>query len=140
MDVQELDQSQRPAAPIETISPGELSRRLKEKGTEVAETGTQIENRDHAGSEIASIFRLNGDPDFQWFMKQFIDPEYDRAFVALRNPAMREAGDTLEVVQARYVALREVKVGMLERELAHRTLLDPNDQVIPRLRREIDRL
>lgn len=135
-----LDQSQKPAEPIETISPGELSRRMKQPGLEVADTGTQAENREHAAAEISSIFKLKDDSDFQWFVKQFIDPEYDKAFLALRNPAMRQPGETLELVQARYVALREVKVGMLERELSHRSLLDPNDQEVLRLRKEIDRL
>jgi hypothetical protein len=135
-----LDQSQKAAEPIETISPGELSRRLKEPGVEVVDTGTQGENRQHAAGEIASIFRLKGDSDFQWFVTQFIDPEYDKAFAALRNPAMRQKDETLETVQARYMALREVKIGMMERELAHRSLLDPNDQEVFRLRKEIDRL
>jgi hypothetical protein len=140
MSLEDLDQSQRPAEPIQQISPGELSRRLKEPGMEVADTVTARENREHAASEISSIFALQGNPDFQWFVREFIDPEYDKAFAALRNPAVRQPGETLELVQARYVALREVKVGMMERELAHRQLLDPNDQEVLRLRKEIDRL
>jgi hypothetical protein len=140
MSLEELDQSQRPAEPIQQISPGELSRRLKEPGLEIADSGTAKENRENAAAEISSIFQLQGDPNFQWFVKTFIDPEYDKAFAALRNPAVRQPGETLELVQARYVALREVKVGMMERELAHRELLDPNDQQIAKLRQEIDRL
>jgi hypothetical protein len=141
MSLEDLDQSQRPAEPIQSITPGELSRRMREPGLEVAEISEDAQaNRDHASQEISSIFRLQGDPDFQWFMREFVNPEYDKAFAALRNPAMRQPGESLELVQARYLALREVKIGMLERELGHRELLDPNDQEVFRLRQEIDRL
>jgi hypothetical protein len=53
---------------------------------------------------------------------------------------MRMEGETLEGVQATYSALREVKVGMLEREIAHRELLNPRDEEIPRLRERLSRL
>lgn len=98
------------------------------------------ENRRRAAAEISTIFELNGDRNFQWFIREFIDGPYTKAFDALRSQTMRMEGETLETVQARYVALREVKVGMLEREIAHRELIDPRDEEISRLRERLSRL
>jgi hypothetical protein len=111
-------------------------------GAERADVDSEAahENRLRAAAEISSIFELKANRDFQWFVREFIDKGYDEAFRKLRMPNARMEGETLESVQMTYAALREVKVGMLEREIAHRELLNPRDEEIPRLRTLLDRL
>jgi hypothetical protein len=134
-----MDPSQRPAEPLQPVDARTLIRNLQ--GAEPIDDSPEAENnRMRAAAEISAIFELNKDRNFQWFMREFIDRPYNAAFDALRNPLMRQKDDTLEVIQAKYVALREVKVGMLEREIAHRELLNPRDEEIPRLRERLSRL
>jgi hypothetical protein len=70
------------------------------------------ENRRRAAAEISTIFELNGDRNFQWFVREFIDGPYTKAFDALRNQTMRMEGE----------------------------LIDPRDEEIPRLRERLSRL
>jgi hypothetical protein len=134
-----MDPSQRPAEPLQPVDARTLIRNLQ--GAEPIDDSPEAENnRMRAAAEISAIFELNKDRNFQWFMREFIDRPYNAAFDALRNPLMRQKDDTLEVIQAKYVALRDVKVGMLEREIAHRELLNPRDEEIPRLRERLSRL
>jgi hypothetical protein len=134
------DQSQRPAEPLPTVEPRTLIRNLQ--GAErVATTSVDAEaNRLRAAAEIAAIFELNENRTFQWFIREFIDKPYQEAFRKLRLPNARMEGESLEGVQMTYSAMREVKVGMLEREIAHRELLNPNDEEIPRLRQKLSLL
>lgn len=97
-------------------------------------------NRRRAAIEISAIFELSENPDFKWFMREFIDGPYEQAFLKLRDPRARLPEESLEMVQVTYFALRQAKAGMLEREIAHRELLDPRDEEIPRLRQKLSLL
>lgn len=135
-----MDPSQTPAEPLRRVDPAVLIRSLS--GAErVGDSSADAEaNRLRAAGEISAIFELNENGDFQWFMREFIDGPYEQAFLKLRDPRARLPEESLEMVQVTYFALRQVKSGMLEREIAHRELLNPRDEEIPRLRERLARL
>jgi hypothetical protein len=134
-----MDPAQKPAEPIEPLLAGALLRQLNPE-SDPADSEEAKENRAAAAREISMIFELKDLTAFKWFEKEFIDKPYQASFDALRDPRLREKNETLENIQQRYVALRAVKVGMLEREIAHREQIAPNDVEIPRLRAELERL
>jgi hypothetical protein len=96
-----------------------------------------IENRQRAANETSMIFELKDNRAFQWFEREFIQTAYAEAFAKLRDPNLRLPEESLQNIQMTYVALRKVRVGMLEREIIHRELLDPNDSALPRLREKL---
>jgi hypothetical protein len=133
-----MDQAQRAAEPLTPVSPASLIRSLKTPEEEASESPEAIENRQRAATEIAMIFELKDSRAFQWFVEQFLDSEYGKAFEALRSPYTKH--HEIADVQKQYVVLRKVKVGMLEREIAHREQLDPGDEMLPVLRSKLAQL
>jgi hypothetical protein len=137
MSEPELDQSQKAAPPLKPMAASELVRKLHTPGIEALSEDAAAaldENRKQAAVELASIFALQESPDFKWFEKTFIIEPYDEAFRKLRDPHAREEGETLEMVQTAYLALRTVRAGVLTREIIHRELIDPRDEQIAKLR------
>lgn len=120
-----LDQSQRAAEPTPRVNPNTLVGRLK--GAERVQDNDEAaaENRARAAAEISMIFELKDSTAFKWFEEEFIDKPYRASFDALRDPSTPI--EELPTVRARYAALKAVKIGIIEREIAHRDQLDPND-------------
>lgn len=135
-----MDPSQKAAEPLKPVKPAQLIRTMIGNEAEPAKSAEALDNRKRAADELTMIFELRGSAAFRWFQKEFIDARYQETFDALRDPAMRLPGETLECVQARYLALRKVKAGILEREIAHRELISPTDTEIAVLREELARL
>jgi hypothetical protein len=135
-----MDQSQKAAEPLKPVPTATLVRVLNSPEADPGSAQDSPEaqdNRQRASNEISMIFELKDSRAFQWFMREFIESAYQQAFDELRNPALRQKDVKLEDVQTRYVALRQVRVGMVEREIAHREQLDPNDEEIKRLREKL---
>jgi hypothetical protein len=143
---EQLDPSQRPAVPVKPVEAGELLRQLRTDRDAFLEavpeeTANAIKNnREHAQQEISMIFELNESQAFRWFMEEFVIPEYDRVFGQLRGIGEPPKPEDLPAIQVRYATLRGIRIGMLEREIAHRSRLDPNDSEIPRLREKLNLL
>jgi hypothetical protein len=135
-----VDPSQKAAEPLKPVEPKTFVRNLTGAERVVTDDADAEANRQRAAAEISAIFELKDNRNFQWFMREFIDRQYGEAFQKLRIPSARMENESLESVQMTYSALREVKVGMLEREIAHRELLNPRDEEIPRLRERLSRL
>jgi hypothetical protein len=133
-----MDPAQKPAEPIAKIKPSDLVRQILSPEADPADSPEAKENRARAGAEISMIFELKDSVAFKWFEKEFIDGPYRRAFDELRSPYVKP--EDLPKLQTTYVALRAIKVGMLEREITHREQIDPNDVEIARLRAELSRL
>lgn len=122
-----------PAAPTAEMSPGALIENLR-AGEPVVE-GTVRDNRANAARELEMIEELLASRAFQWFETEFIDKPYAASFEALRSKFTKP--EDLASVQQTYVALREIKSGCAERELAHRELISPTDPVIAVLRSKL---
>ncbi len=139
-----LDPSQKPAEPLQPVKPSVALKRLAideaAKEIESSEQPEAIENRQRAAAEISMIFELKDSSPFNWFMREFVDKPYQEAFDKLRDPRLLRKDESLEIIQQRYVALRAVRVGMIEREIAHREQIDPNDEQISELRRLLSSL
>ena len=138
-----LDPSQRAAEPLQPVAPSVALKRLslaEMEGTEPDpnESDEAVSNRQRAAAEISMIFELKDSVAFQWFEREFIDAAYSRAFEALRSPHVKP--EELPKLQTTYLALREVKAGMIEREIAHRELIDPHDEQVTELREKLARL
>jgi hypothetical protein len=130
-----MDQSQKAAEPIKAVAPATFIREMANPESDPAKDSPEaVENRRRAGAEISMIFELKDSRAFQWFMSEFIDKPYREAFDKLRDPRLRQKEESLETIQTNYVALRAVKAGMIEREIAHREQIDTNDPEVVRLR------
>lgn len=131
-----MDQSQRPAEPVQKLSAGQFIARTK--GAEAVESATAQENRVLAGQELSMIFELNDSRAYQWYEAEFVEKVFQEARDRFLSP------DTLPAempdARSRYLALKEVKKGMLEREIGWRTYLDPSDQEIGRLQMKLGAL
>src|SRR6266404_2278410 len=128
-----MDPSQKAAEPIDVVSPADLVRQLSNPEADPAESEEAKDNSKRAVAEISMIFELKESTAFKWFEREFIDRPYQEAFDKLRDPRQRQKDESLESIQTAYVALRAIKVGMLEREIVHREQIDPNDVEIKRL-------
>lgn len=135
-----MDQSQKAAEPLTPVKPSTFVRQSLQPEPDPNDSPEAQENRQRAAGEISMIFELKDNRAFQWFEKEFIDVAYQEAFDKLRNPTLRQKDESLELIQAQYVVLRKVKAGRLEREIAHRELLDANDEEIALLRSALERL
>jgi hypothetical protein len=136
-----MDPSQVAAVPLEPVQMSVLASKLRDPfpGIDIEPASNEaLENQTRARGEIASIFELKDNRAFQWFETEFIDKPYQEAFEALRSPYTKAAD--LAVVQLTYVTLRKIKVGLIEREIAHREQLDPNDALIPQLRERLSKM
>jgi hypothetical protein len=122
---EQLDPSQRAAVPLKPMSPGELLHKLKAPETHNPTTPEGKKNKARASAEMASIIDLQGSRAFEWFFDEFIEKPYRLAFDRYRSPSTPE--EQLVTARADYLALRTLRVGMLEREIAHRRQLDKND-------------
>ncbi len=123
------------ATPLNQLSARDLIARLKPEDFVELSPEAQ-ENRARAADELSSIYELRQSGAFQWFMAAFIDGPHRDALETLKNP------HTADLVNARtrYLALREIKVALLEREIQHRELMTPADEEIPRLREQLTQL
>lgn len=121
--------------PLPSLSASELLNLVRARKGEAADPVEQA-NEIRAANELASIYSLKNNPDFTWFMRTFLQPAYQKQFDALRSPTT----SNLTEVQSAYHALRDVLTGMLNSEIVHRTLLNPNDEEIPRLTRQMEAL
>src|SRR5882724_3796709 len=119
-----MEQSHKAAEPIHVVSPADLVRQLSNPEADPAQSEEAKDNRKRAAVEITMIFELKESSAFKWFEREFIDKPYQEAFDKLRDPKMREKEESFESIQTAYVALRAIKVGMLEREVAHREQMD----------------
>ena len=139
-----LDPAQRPAEPLPPVKPSVALKRMAmdEAAVEPApeQSPEAIDNSTRAKAEIATIFELKDSGAFNWFFSEFVEKPYQDAFNKLRDPRLRQKDETLENIQQRYIALREVRIGMLEREIAHREQLDDDDGQIYDLRRLLNSL
>lgn len=138
--MQDPEPSRRAAEPLQSLSPKELIRSLGLKEATQPE-GEELspeakENRLHAAKEISLIFELRNNRAFEWFEHEFIDKPYWEARRGLMNVAEADRGD-LPRIQTTYAALKQVKIGMLEREIAHREQINPNDEQIAILRERL---
>ena len=135
-----MEQSHKAAEPLKPIKPAALIRALEADEDEMAaQQSPEAEaNRQRAASEISMIFELKESTAFKWYQKEFVERLYLHAFNALRSPDVKP--EDLQKLQTTYLAMREVKAGMLEREITHREQLNPKDEEIPRLRDELARL
>lgn len=118
-----MDQSQMPAEPLESMTPGELVANLSQ--AEPVIEGSAKENRTNAARELEMITELTGSAAFQWFEKEFIDAPYAKAFEALRSK--RTKPEDFPDVRSTYNALQAIKADMIQREITHRELLSPTD-------------
>lgn len=135
-----MDQSQIAAEPLKSVSPTQFIKEFVNPETQPDPNSPEaVENRARAAQEISMIFELKDLVSFKWFIAEFIDKPYRAAFDALRDPRLRQDNETLENIQQRYVALRAVRVGMLEREIAHREQITPNDSFLHALREQLNR-
>jgi hypothetical protein len=134
------DQSQKAAEPLQRVEPAEFIRRLSvELATQPSEDSeTAKANRARAGNEISMIFELNSSRAFAWFESEFIDKPFREASEKLRNEFTTPSD--LPLVKMTYDALKKVKVGVLERHLAHLMQLNPSDAEIPKLRERLSLL
>lgn len=134
-----LDPSQRAAEPIKMVKASDLVRTLKPAVGAAPELSPQAQkNRDRAAAEIAMIFELRDARAFQWFMAEFFDKPFNEASEAYRSSDTPE--EDLPKVRARYLALKAVKAGIIEREIAHRRMMDPSDAEIFRLEQRLAQL
>lgn len=133
-----LDPSQRAAEPLKPIKTSVALRQLSQEPPKPSDSPEAKENRLRASAEVSMIFELKDLVAFQWFEKEFIDKAYRNAFDALRSPHVKP--EDLPKLQTTYVALRKVKAGLIEREIAHRELLDPTDDQLATLRETLSRL
>lgn len=140
MPSQDPEQSRRAAEPLPSLSPKELIRNLglEEAAQPEEELSDEAkENRLRAAKEISLIFELHNSRAFEWFEKEFIDKPYWEARRKLMGWVSDFKPGELEKTQVTYAALKQVKVGMLEREIAHREQINPNDEQIAILREKL---
>lgn len=135
-----MDPSQTAAEPLKSIPMSEILRRFREESPMPEEPASReaAENQTRARAEIASIFELKESRAFQWYEKEFIDKSYQEAFDKLRDSSTKS--DELVAVRLVYILMRGIKVGLIEREIAHRETLDPADEEIKRLREKLSRM
>jgi hypothetical protein len=140
MGDEHLDPSQRAAEPVKVIKASDLVRTLKQPPVGAApQISPQAQqNRDRAAAELSMIFELRDARSFQWFMAEFFEKPFIEASQAYRSDDTPE--EDLPKVRARYMALKTVKAGILEREIAHRRLMDPSDAEIFRLEQRLAQL
>lgn len=140
MGDEHLDPSQRAAEPVKLVKAADLVRTLKQPPVGAAPhiSPQAQQNRDRAAAELSMIFELRDARSFQWFMAEFFDKPFIEASQAYRSDDTKD--EDLSKVRARYMALKDVKKGILEREIAHRRLMDPNDTEIFRLEQRLAQL
>jgi hypothetical protein len=127
------------ASPLPSVSHSAFAQLLRaDTDQAVDESPEAAENRRRAAAELASIFELRENGAFQWFMESFIDTPYRNSRNAFRSSSTPV--DKLAQLHTRYVALREIKASMLEREIAHRELISPNDPEVAHLREQLELL
>lgn len=131
-----MDQSQMPAQPTPEMSARDLVATLSE--AEPVIEGNAKDNQQHAARELEMITELLSSRAFEWFEAEFIGKPYATAFASLRSKHTRP--EDLPGIQQTYIALREIKAGMIERELAHRELISPADPRNTFLRSKLDAL
>lgn len=100
----------------------------------VEKSEAQLENEKTAGEELALIFELSDSRAFQWFKTNCLDEKYREAEGLLKN---EHAKQTIEVIRARYFAVKDIYVWLIEREIAHRETTNPQDAEILRLREKL---
>lgn len=132
-----MDPSQKAAEPIKQLSVAELAS-MGKAAERVKESATAQENRQLAAQELAMIFELKENRPYKWFEAEFIDKPFQEAREKLRSPETKP--EELPVAHQRYLALKEVKAGMLEREIGWRKALDRTDSEIARLQMKLDAL
>lgn len=134
--MESMDPAQRAHEPLTPVKPADLIRSLHAEPTLVEENPDAAqaiaENRATAASELAMIFELQNSAAHQWFLEQFVSGPFRDASDALKSPNTKP--EELATVQTRYVTLRPIMAGIIEREIAHRDQLDPTDQEVFRLR------
>lgn len=133
-----LDQSQRAAEPVTPVKESTLIRSLKPFPPD--QSATAQGNRKMAADQLGSISALRKSSDFQWYEREFIDKPFRSVSEKLRGIIELDPHETIASVQTTYKALREVKAGLIEREISHRRLLNPNDEEIFRLSEVLDAL
>lgn len=134
-----MDPAQRAHEPGRPVKPADLIRTLHADPVLVEENPDAAqaiaENRATASAELAMIFELKESVAHQWFLEQFIAGPFRDASDALKSANTKL--EELAAVQTRYVTLRPIMAGIIEREIAHRDQLDPNDQEVFRLRERL---
>lgn len=128
-----MEQSHTSAEPLAQISVPALIRALDQQGP--ASSPEAEDNRKRAAAEITMIFELKESRAFRWYEKEFVDKLYRAAFEALRSPHTK--ADDLSALRTTYLALRGVKAGLIEREIAHREQISPGDPEISVLREQL---
>lgn len=128
-----MEQSQMPAEPLESMTPGQLVANLNQ--AEPVVEGSSKENRTNAARELEMITELVGSTAFQWFEKEFIDAPYAKAFEALRSKHTKI--EDFSDVRSTYNALQQIKADMVQREITHRELISPGDPRLAFLRMKL---
>lgn len=130
-----LDPSQRAAEPTPTGSLGDLrgAERVELANKPGQNADTVKANDLRAAAELAMINELKQSAAFQWFEAEFIDKPYAASFDALRAEATTEDDAFWRRINAKYVALREVKSGMIQREIVHLKRISPIEPAIAAL-------
>lgn len=142
MPNQDPEQSRRAAEPLPSLSSKELIRSLGlEEAAQPEEVSEEaVANRQHAATEISMIFELHNSRSFEWFEHEFIDKPYWEARRKLMTVGHSIELGELSRIQITYAALKQVKVGMLEREISHREQINQNDEQIAILRERLSLL
>lgn len=87
------------------------------------------EKRRWAGDELSSIFALKNSADYQWFVRECLEPRYKEAIDHLVGGA-----DTMLVTHRHeFLAARAARNFLTEREILARKTLNENDPEIARL-------
>lgn len=121
-----LDPSQRAAEPLPSLNAAEVLRKIE---ADKSKNPDDQANRILAAMELAMIEELLGLAAFRWFEAEFIDKPYRIAFDNLRS----QGGEAFQS----YKALKEVKGGMIQREITQRETVSPDDPRITYLREKL---
>lgn len=133
-----LDEPQA-ATPLPTIPDKRLVQALEDGArsspARPVETSPEQEfNEKAASEELALIFELHDSRAFQWFQRECLDNRYRAAEGLLKDPHAKES---IEIIRARFFAVREIYIWLLEREIAHRETANSDDAEIVRLREKL---
>lgn len=128
-----MDPSHRPAEALRSVSPAQLINQAKLAKVAPEELSAEaLENLKKAKEELSKISELKESRAFQWFETEFIEKAYSEAKRIFHDKTTPV--ETLVAARVEYLTLRALKMDWLEREIAHRELLDPGSETTAYLR------
>lgn len=128
-----MDPSQKQSEPLKQVSHADFAVRInRELGTPDDATKR---NRENAGEALASIWHLRENKHFQWFWKECVEKEYQAAKDRYNEENI--SPENANTFRTQYLQMRRIVRFMLDREIEHRRLINPNDTEIARLREKL---